>query len=365
MSWNRVSFSEIGQQLALAEHPPGGCEVAGEHPDLAYIWLCHVRCLLVRRRGRCPAGRCRTSGSGTAACSGAPGYRRRVVIVPGLIAVSDAGVWYTLLALPRNRSAGLSVPPLDAVEAATMCVCVGISAIDSVWACAPDALSERVAAPLVDRHPAAQIRQGEVHPSVTTERGAQQREQRLVLVDRQAAARCRAPSPWARRRTTSSGSLRGTARPSGVSLATQGHVDPDPVNVPGALAAAVPCAPLPILPAAIRGESDAVRRAPGVARLADRGVLAGHESEVLVRRVAGAGDRVGAEVHARREGVAGRHAAVDADALEERDRGVGARVAGGVAREVDVELAARRRRRRRRRTGTRSSCTGGRCYWSR
>ena len=38
------------QQLALAEHPARGGEVAREHPDLADIWLCHRRSSSVRRR---------------------------------------------------------------------------------------------------------------------------------------------------------------------------------------------------------------------------------------------------------------------------------------------------------------------------
>src|SRR4051794_13334097 len=37
----------------------------------------------------------------------------------------------------------------------------------------------------VDRRPALEVRQGEVHPSVAAERSAEQREQRLVLVDGQ------------------------------------------------------------------------------------------------------------------------------------------------------------------------------------
>src|SRR5262249_28810444 len=30
-----------GEKLSFAEHPSRRCEVAGEHPDLTYIWLCH------------------------------------------------------------------------------------------------------------------------------------------------------------------------------------------------------------------------------------------------------------------------------------------------------------------------------------
>jgi hypothetical protein len=33
------------QQLPLAEHPARRGEVATEHPDLAYVWLCHPKLL--------------------------------------------------------------------------------------------------------------------------------------------------------------------------------------------------------------------------------------------------------------------------------------------------------------------------------
>ncbi len=79
------------QQLALAEHPAGRGEVAGEHPDLTDIGLCHRLRLLSSATGRCPAGRCRSSASGTAACSGAPGCRRRCATVAGAIAARFAG----------------------------------------------------------------------------------------------------------------------------------------------------------------------------------------------------------------------------------------------------------------------------------
>src|SRR4051794_29653620 len=46
-------------------------------------------------------------------------------------------------------------------------------------------LAECVAATHVDWRPALEVRQGEVHPSVAAERRAQQREQRLVLIDGQ------------------------------------------------------------------------------------------------------------------------------------------------------------------------------------
>src|SRR5262249_17029505 len=45
--------------------------------------------------------------------------------------------------------------------------------------------AQRVTAADVDRHPRLQIGQGEVHAPVAAERGAEQREQRLVLIDGQ------------------------------------------------------------------------------------------------------------------------------------------------------------------------------------
>src|SRR6202035_46038 len=67
-----------GKQLPFAEHPSRGGEVAGEHPDLSNVWLCHVFVLLSKSgSGKCPAGRSRSSAPGTAACSGGPGCRRR------------------------------------------------------------------------------------------------------------------------------------------------------------------------------------------------------------------------------------------------------------------------------------------------
>ena len=47
------------------------------------------------------------------------------------------------------------------------------------------ALAERVATADMDRRSAPKVGQREVHPAVAAERRAEQREQRLVLIDRQ------------------------------------------------------------------------------------------------------------------------------------------------------------------------------------
>src|SRR5262245_15207227 len=66
-----------GKELALAEHPAGRCEVAGEHSDFTDVRLCHCYSPPFRSAtGRCPEGRCRSSGQGTAACWCGAGCRQ-------------------------------------------------------------------------------------------------------------------------------------------------------------------------------------------------------------------------------------------------------------------------------------------------
>src|SRR6266496_2523265 len=55
-------------------------------------------------------------------------------------------------------------------------------------------LAQRVPATDMNRHPATKIGQGEIHAPITAERGTEQTEQRLVLVNRQKLSIAKRPT---------------------------------------------------------------------------------------------------------------------------------------------------------------------------
>ena len=109
-------------------------------------------------------------------------------------------------------------------------------------------LAQRVAAADVDRHPAAQVGQREVDPAVAAVGRAEQREQRLVLVDRQELAVALRPALGREVERASAGSRTGTGFAMSCLLVrlgrvrvVRGQVVLVPENVAGGLATAVPC----------------------------------------------------------------------------------------------------------------------------
>ena len=164
--------------------------------------------------GRCPAARCRSSGSGTAACSGGPGCRRCCVTELGCSDVRFGRRCVERLVDARQQRAGGHRWCWRCRVGAVADVRVGGQLGDRERVrllAAP--LAQRVAAAHVDRRPAPQVGQGEVHPAVAAEGRTQQREERLVLVDGQELPVAQGPRPWARTRRTSAGSRTRTARP--------------------------------------------------------------------------------------------------------------------------------------------------------
>ena len=79
----------------------------------------------------------------------------------------------------------------------TTWVCCGISEIDSVCVLLATCLAENMAALSagMDRHPPRRSGSPKVVAPVAAIGGAEQREQRLVLIDRQQSARCTTPNP--------------------------------------------------------------------------------------------------------------------------------------------------------------------------
>ena len=94
-----------------------------------------------------------------------------------------------------RRRTGVAVPLKTWVWA-------GISAIESVWACSPPRSPQRVPAAGVDWRTPPQVGQRKVGPAVSTEGRAEQREQRLILVDRQELTIAQRPALRRETRTT-------------------------------------------------------------------------------------------------------------------------------------------------------------------
>ena len=106
---------------------------------------------------------------------------------------------------PRARAA--STPPLGDDDAATLpearsaWTCAGISPAVSVCVCLAAGLADRVAAGEMHRRAALQVGQREGDAAVAAVLRAQQREQRLVLVDRQQLAVAQGPAARRERET--------------------------------------------------------------------------------------------------------------------------------------------------------------------
>ena len=102
----------------------------------------------------------------------------------GTSVVLGGGAAYWLAPDASRLPAGASTVALSDVALATCAVRRDLRDRERVRLLAA-LLSERVAGADVDRGASAQIGQCEVHAAVAAEHGAQQREQGLVLVDRQ------------------------------------------------------------------------------------------------------------------------------------------------------------------------------------
>ena len=166
MSVKSVSFSEIGQELALAEHPARGREVAGEHPDLTDEGLCHG------------SGSSDQVGLGKMPLRAMQKFRVRngcmfrcAWLPPTFVTLVGASAVRLRRRGRRAGSAvGQQVPPVRSgcrrwpTSHATRACASGSSAIVERVCLFAAALAERVARAHVDRHPAAQVGQCEVRP---------------------------------------------------------------------------------------------------------------------------------------------------------------------------------------------------------
>ena len=176
------------QQLALAEHPSRGGEVAREHANLTDIWLGHGSGSSVRRREDALQGDAEVQGQeglhvevrlAAADVRHRVGTQRRHA-PDGTARVGVVGA-AEVVAVRRWRT-----PPGGVVvDAATMWLCVGSSEMISVCACSPPRSPSVWPRPTWIGTRARRSGRREVHAAVAAERRPQQREQRLVLVDRQ------------------------------------------------------------------------------------------------------------------------------------------------------------------------------------
>ena len=159
------------QQLAVAEHPSGGGEVAREHPDLTDIGLCHRRVLQF--------------GLGKMPCRAMQKLRVRngcmlrwawlppvLVTVAGLSEVRAPGGAYNWLGDVRQQVPG-GDRRVTGRGRRLQHMGVGRQLRDAQRVrLLAASLAQRVAAADVDRHAAAQVGQREVHPPVAAERRA-------------------------------------------------------------------------------------------------------------------------------------------------------------------------------------------------